>query len=46
MGVVTQVDWNEVMPRNLRFMRVRAWIDPHAPLIAGGILRQDDGVMI
>ena len=46
MGVVTQVDWNEVMLRNLRFMRVKAWINPHAPLIAGGLLRQDDDVMI
>ena len=46
MGVVTQVDWNEVMLRNLRFMRVKAWINPYAPLIAGGLLLQDDGVMI
>ena len=27
-------------------MRVRVWIDPHTPLIAGGLHRQDHGVMI
>ena len=34
------------MARNLRFMRVRTWIDPSAPLISGCMLRRDDSVMI
>ena len=43
---VALIDWSEVMPRNLRFMRVRTWINHSAPLIVGCMLRQDDGVMI
>ena len=27
-------------------MRVRVWLDPNEPLIAGCMLRQDDGVMV
>ena len=34
------------MPRNLRFMRVRVWLDPNEPMIANYMLRQDDGVMV
>ncbi|XWS61231.1 hypothetical protein CRYUN_Cryun07bG0108100 [Craigia yunnanensis] len=33
------------MPRNLRYMRLKVWINPHAPLIAGCMLRMDDRVM-
>ena len=45
LGIMVQVDWSDVMLRNLRYMRVRVWIESNAPLIAGCVLRQDDGVM-
>ena len=45
IGPVSQVDWMDSMPRNLRFMRVRVWIELIAPLIAGCMLHQDDSVM-
>ena len=45
LGTVVQIDWSNVMPRNLRYMRVRVWIESNAPLLAGCMLQQDDGVM-
>ena len=45
IGIMDQIDWIDVMPRNLKYMRIRVWINPKAPLIAGCMLQQDDGVM-
>ena len=42
---VSEVDWTEIFPRNISFMKVRVWIDPNTPLMAGSMLRRDDGVM-
>ena len=39
------MDGTEIFPRNIRFMRVRVWIDRNTPLMAGSMLRRDDGVM-
>ena len=45
IGHVTQVDWDNVIPKNIRFMRTRVWIELGAPLLAGCMMRRDDGVM-
>ena len=45
IGTVSEVDWTEIFPRNISFLRVRVWIDPNTPLMAGSMLRRDDGVM-
>lgn len=43
-GLVTQVDWENVLPRNQRFMRTLVLIDSEVPLnIAGVFLRKDVG---
>ena len=31
IGHVTQVDWENVIPRNIRFMRVKVWMEPNSP---------------
>ena len=31
IGQVVQVDWNNVVLRNIRFMRVKVWFDPNSP---------------
>ena len=43
MGIVERVDWEDTMPRNIRFMRNKVRVDPWLPLIAGFMLRLDDG---
>lgn len=43
MGLVERVDWEDTLPRNIRFMRIKVRIDPWLPLIAGFMLRLDDG---
>ncbi|OMO50603.1 Endonuclease/exonuclease/phosphatase [Corchorus olitorius] len=42
-GEVIDIDWMNVIPRNIRYMRVRIWIDPHKPLVSGTMLQMDDG---
>ncbi|OMO58846.1 hypothetical protein CCACVL1_25317 [Corchorus capsularis] len=42
-GEVIELDWMNVLPRNIRYMRVRIWIDPHKPLVSGTMLQMDDG---
>ena len=43
MGVLERVDWEDCIPRNIRFMRIRVQVDPWMPLTAGFMLRLDDG---
>ncbi|XVF56040.1 hypothetical protein PTKIN_Ptkin06aG0085000 [Pterospermum kingtungense] len=45
-GPTIMVDWANVAPRNLRFMRVSVWMDTEQPLVEGCMLRRDDGVMM
>ena len=45
IGDVFLVDWDYVIPRNIRFMRVRVWINPNNPLLAGCMIKRDDGVL-
>ena len=42
MGIVEQVDWEDRMPRNIRFMRVKVKVDPWLP-VTGFNLRTDEG---
>ena len=46
MGIVERVDWEDRIPRNVRFMRVKVRIDPWVPMIAGFMLRLDDGARV
>ena len=43
MGILEKVDWEDKIPRNIRFMRVKVRIDPWLPVIASFMLRLDDG---
>lgn len=38
-----RVDWDDRIPRNIKFMRVRVRLDPWMPVTSGFILRLDDG---
>ncbi|OMO77915.1 hypothetical protein COLO4_24956 [Corchorus olitorius] len=42
-GEVLQIDWEDRMPRNIRFMRVRISADLTVPLVPGYTLERDDG---
>nr|POE92598.1 hypothetical protein CFP56_54063 [Quercus suber] len=46
MGIVEKVDWEDKIPRNIWFMRVKVRIDPWLPVIVGFMLRLDDGARI
>lgn len=46
MGIVDRVDWEDKIPRNIRFMRIKVRIDPWLPVIAGFVLHLDDGTRI
>nr|POF06586.1 hypothetical protein CFP56_17320 [Quercus suber] len=43
MGIFERVDWEDRMPRNIRFMRIRVRVDPWLPVVSGFMLRLDDG---
>lgn len=43
MGILERVDWEDRLPRNIKFMRAKVRIDPWLPVIAGFMLRLDDG---
>ena len=45
IGTMSEVDWTEIFPKNISFMRVRVWIDQNTPLMASNMLHRDDGVM-
>lgn len=46
MGIVERVDFEDKIPRNIRFMRVKVRIDPWLLVIDGFILRLDNGSRI
>lgn len=46
MGIFDRVDMVDRLPRNIRFMRIRVRVDPWAPLMAGFMLRLDDGARV
>ena len=43
MGIVEQVDWEDRIPRNISFMRVKVRVDPWLPVITSFSLRTDEG---
>uniref|UniRef100_A0A2N9H6E1 CCHC-type domain-containing protein n=1 Tax=Fagus sylvatica TaxID=28930 RepID=A0A2N9H6E1_FAGSY len=43
LGVYERIDWETHIPRNIRFMRIKVRMNPWLPLIAGFMLRLDDG---
>ena len=46
MGIVERVDWKDIIPRDIRFMRIKVRVDPWLPFIAGFMLRIDEGSSI
>nr|POE52773.1 hypothetical protein CFP56_60460 [Quercus suber] len=42
-GHLGKMDWEDYIPRNIRFLRVRVRVDPWMPSTAGFMLRLDDG---
>ncbi|OMP07301.1 hypothetical protein COLO4_07457 [Corchorus olitorius] len=44
-GRFVMADWEGDPTSNVRFMRIRVWINPHKPLIAGAFYKRDDGVI-
>ncbi|KAL0009102.1 hypothetical protein SO802_010604 [Lithocarpus litseifolius] len=46
VGIVERVDWEDKIPRNIRFIRVKVRINPWLLVIAGFMLRLDDGARI
>uniref|UniRef100_A0A7N2MRR8 Zinc knuckle CX2CX4HX4C domain-containing protein n=1 Tax=Quercus lobata TaxID=97700 RepID=A0A7N2MRR8_QUELO len=46
MGVFERLDWEDNMPRNIRFMRAGVHIDPWLLVVSGFILRMDGGSKI
>lgn len=46
MGIVERVDWEDRIPKNVPFMRVKVRIDPWVPMIAGFMLRLNDGARV
>ena len=43
LGIYERIDWDFTIPRNICFMRVRVRMDPWMPLIAGFMLRVNNG---
>jgi hypothetical protein len=43
LGVYERIDWDENLPRNIRFMCIRVRVDPWLPLMASFMLRLDNG---
>lgn len=43
ISIFERVDWEDRMPRNICFMRIRVSIDPWVPVLLGFMIRLDDG---
>ena len=43
IGIFERVDWEDQLPRNIIFMRVRVLMDPWMLVFTGFMLRLDDG---
>ena len=43
MGIFEQVDWEDIIPHNIRFMRIRVQINPWMLVISSFVLRLNDG---
>nr|POE81150.1 hypothetical protein CFP56_75245 [Quercus suber] len=43
IGDFEKIDWEERLPRNIRFMRIKVPLNPWLPVVSGFMLRLDDG---
>ena len=43
IGPVEKIDWEDRLPRNIRFMRLKVRLNPWMPIVSGFMLRLDDG---
>ena len=46
MGIFERVDLEDRLPRNIRFVRIRVRVDPWSLVLAGFMLRLDDGFRV
>ena len=46
IGIVERINWEDTIPRNIRFMRIKVRVDPWLPAIAGFMLRIDEGLSL
>ena len=46
MGIFERVDWEDSIPRNIKFMRIGVWINSWMPVISGFVFCLDDGSKI
>ena len=43
IGAFEKIDWEERLPRNIRFMRIKVRLNPWLPIVSGFMLHLDDG---
>ena len=43
IGAFEKIDWEERLPRNIKFMRIKVRLNPWLPVVSGFMLRLDDG---
>lgn len=43
MGIVERVDWEDILPRNIRLMRIRVRVNPWISVVSGFMLKMDNG---
>ena len=46
MGTFERIDWEDRIPRKIRFMRIRVRINRWMPVISGFVLKLDNGTKI
>ena len=46
IGIVERINWEDTIPRNIRFMRIKVRVDPWLPVIASFMLRIDEGLSL
>lgn len=43
IGAVEKIDWDDSLPRNIRFMRIKVRLNPWMPVVSGFMLWLDIG---
>ena len=43
IGAFEKIDWEERLPRNIRFIRIKVHLNPWLPVVSGFMFRLDDG---
>ena len=43
IGSFKKIDWEDRLPRNIRFIRIKVRLNPWMPVVSRFMLRLDDG---